>query len=126
MRPRKKTAILISGRGSNMTALIRAAAESDFPAEIACVISDNPEAAGLGVAASANISTFVVQRSAFPSKAAHEAEIERMLRQEGVELICLAGFMRILSPDFAQRWAGRLINIHPSLLPLFPGLTTHA
>lgn len=126
MMARKKTAILISGRGSNMTALIRAAAETDFPAQIACVISDQPEAAGLDVAASANISTFVVPRSAHPDKAAHEAEIQRLLEQEGIELICLAGFMRILSAEFTNRWAGRLINIHPSLLPLFPGLTTHA
>ena len=126
MTTRKKAAILISGRGSNMTALIRAAAEADFPAEIACVISDQPEAAGLAVAASAGISTYVAPRSGYPDKAAHEAEIERLLEEEGVQLICLAGFMRILSADFVKRWAGRLINIHPSLLPLFPGLTTHA
>jgi len=126
MTTRKKAAILISGRGSNMTALIRAAAEADFPAEIACVISDQPEAAGLAVAASAGIGTYVAPRRGHPDKAAHEAEIERLLEQEGVQLICLAGFMRILSADFVTRWAGRLINIHPSLLPLFPGLTTHA
>lgn len=125
MNARKKTAVLISGRGSNMTALIRAAAEPDFPAEITCVISDKPESVGLTVAASANISTFVSPRSAHPDKASHEAEIERLLLQEGIELICLAGFMRILSAEFSDRWAGRLINIHPSLLPLFPGLTTH-
>lgn len=109
-----------------MTALIRAAAEADFPAEIACVISDQPEAAGLAVAASANIRTHVAPRAAHPDKMAHEAEIQRVLEEEGVELICLAGFMRILSADFVNRWAGRLINVHPSLLPLFPGLTTHA
>src|SRR5690606_38990946 len=126
MTTRKQAAILISGRGSNMTALIRAAAEADFPAEIACVISDQPEAAGLAVAASAGIGTYVAPRRGHPDKAAHEAEIERLLEQEGVQLICLAGFMRILSADFVTRWAGRLINIHPSLLPLFPGLTTHA
>lgn len=126
MKARKKTAVLISGRGSNMTALIRAAAEADFPAEITCVISDQPDAAGLAVAASANIRIHVAPRPGHADKAAHEAEIQRVLDEEGVELICLAGFMRILSADFVNRWAGRLINIHPSLLPLFPGLTTHA
>jgi len=126
MSKRKRTAILISGRGSNMTALIRAAGEPDYPAEICCVISDQPEAPGLAVAASSGIPTFVAPRAGHPSKAAHEAEIQRILEQSGAELICLAGFMRILSPDFVKRWEGRIINIHPSLLPLFPGLTTHA
>jgi len=126
MSARKRVGVLISGRGSNMTALIRAAAEADFPAEIVCVISDQPEAQGLAVAASSGIPTFVAPRAGHPNKAAHEGEIQRILDEAGVEIICLAGFMRILSADFTNRWVGRLINIHPSLLPLFPGLTTHA
>ncbi|WP_011581302.1 MULTISPECIES: phosphoribosylglycinamide formyltransferase [Chelativorans] len=125
MRVRKKTAILISGRGSNMTALIRAAAEADFPAEIACVLSDKSDAPGLAAAMAAGIPAIAVPRSDFPDKASHEAAIEEALGQHGVELICLAGFMRMLSAEFVERWQGRMINIHPSLLPLFKGLDSH-
>ncbi|WEX07596.1 phosphoribosylglycinamide formyltransferase [Chelativorans sp. AA-79] len=126
MRARKKTAILISGRGSNMSALIRAAAEADFPAEIACVVSDNADAPGLTAAMAAGIPAIAVPRGDFADKAAHEAAMEETLGRHGAELICLAGFMRILSADFVQRWEGRMINIHPSLLPLFKGLNSHA
>ncbi|WP_309084838.1 phosphoribosylglycinamide formyltransferase [Chelativorans sp.] len=126
MKARKKTAILISGRGSNMSALIRAATESDYPAEIACVISDNAEAAGLAAAAAAGIPAISVPRTDFAEKAAHEAALEEALAAHGAELICLAGFMRMLSAEFVARWEGRMINIHPSLLPLFKGLNTHA
>jgi len=125
MREKKKAAILISGRGSNMTALIRAAAEADFPAEIACIVSDKADAAGLAAAEAAGIPALAVPRGDFASKAAHEAAIEEALGQHSVELVCLAGFMRILSADFVRRWEGRMINIHPSLLPLFKGLDTH-
>ena len=125
MMEKKKAAILISGRGSNMTALIRSAAEADFPAEITCVISDKAAAPGLTAAEAAGVPALAVPRADFSSKAAHESAIEEALGQHGVELICLAGFMRILSAEFVQRWEGRMINIHPSLLPLFKGLDTH-
>jgi len=125
MKVRKKTAILISGRGSNMTALIRAAAEADFPAEIACILSDKADALGLAAATAAGIPAVAVPRGDFPDKAAHEQAIEEALAEHGTELICLAGFMRMLSADFVKRWEGRMINIHPSLLPLFKGLDTH-
>jgi len=122
---RKKTAILISGRGSNMSALIRAAAETDFPAEIACILSDKADAPGLSAARAAGIPAVAVVRSEFADKEAHEQAIDEALGQYRVELICLAGFMRMLSEAFVKRWEGRMINIHPSLLPLFKGLDTH-
>lgn len=109
-----------------MSALIRAAGEADYPAEIVAVISDRADAPGLVAASAAGIRTITVARSDFANKAAHEAAIEDALAAESVELICLAGFMRLLSADFVSRWQGRLINIHPSLLPLFKGLSSHA
>lgn len=126
MTARKKAAILISGRGSNMSALIRAAAESDYPAEIACVISNQADAPGLTAAAALGIQAVAVPRADYANKQAHEAAIEEVLSEREIELICLAGFMQILSADFVTRWQGRMINIHPSLLPLFKGLNTHA
>ncbi|MDZ5696845.1 phosphoribosylglycinamide formyltransferase [Chelativorans sp. M5D2P16] len=126
MRQKKRTAILISGRGSNMSALIRAAAEADYPAEIAAVVSDRADAPGLVAARAAGIEAVPVPRTDFADKAAHEAAIEETLSAHETELICLAGFMRMLSADFVNRWEGRMINIHPSLLPLFRGLDTHA
>ena len=125
MSARKKVAILISGRGSNMAALIQAAAERDYPAEIAVVISDNPDAAGLKLAASKGISSGVVERKNFQSKAAHDEAIDQAVRSAGAELIALAGYMRLLSRSFVEKWQGRMINIHPSLLPLFKGLEPH-
>jgi formyltetrahydrofolate-dependent phosphoribosylglycinamide formyltransferase len=122
---RKRAAVLISGRGSNMAALIDAAAGSGFPAEIALVLSDRPDAAGLELAARRKLSTRVVAAGEFPNREAHEAALDRALREQRIELICLAGYMRRLSPEFVARWSGRMINIHPSLLPLFPGLDTH-
>lgn len=122
----KRVSVLISGRGSNMTALARTAAEETYPAEIAGVISDREDAPGLDAAAAAGIPAVAVPRPAFCDKSAHEAAIEKTLGEQGAELICLAGFMRLLSEDFVERWQGRMINIHPSLLPLFPGLDTHA
>lgn len=122
----KRVSVLISGRGSNMSALIRAAAEADYPAEIVAVVSDKADAPGLQAAASAGIHAVAVPRGNFRDKATHEAAIEEVLRARDTELVCLAGFMRLLSAEFVARWQGRMINIHPSLLPLFPGLDTHA
>ncbi len=120
---RRRTAILISGRGSNMAALIAAAADPPFPAEIALVVSSRPKAAGLDKAGAAGIETAVADYAA--GAMAAEAEIEARLAEHGIDLVCLAGFMRLLSPEFVQRWGDRMINIHPSLLPAFAGLNTH-
>lgn len=125
MNQRRKVAILISGRGSNMTALIDAAAERDYPAEIVAVISDNSDAKGLSVATARGIPIHAIPRADFASKAAHEEAIDATLAGSGAEFVALAGFMRLLSPAFAEKWHGRMINIHPSLLPLFRGLNTH-
>ncbi len=126
MTERKRAAVLISGRGSNMAALIDAAAKPDYPAEIVLVVSSRADAAGLARAAEAGIATAVVNAKEFGDRAAFEAEINRRLEAAGIEIVCLAGFMRLLSADFVERWRDRLINIHPSLLPAFPGLDTHA
>lgn len=122
---RVRAAILISGRGSNMAALIRAAADQGFPAQVALVVSDRAGAGGLALAAQAGIATAVFERRDFASKAAHEGAIHAALADARIELVCLAGFMRVLSPGFVARWGGRMLNIHPSLLPAFPGLDTH-
>jgi phosphoribosylglycinamide formyltransferase-1 len=120
---RIRVAILISGRGSNMRALIEAARAPDFPGEIALVLSSRPDAAGLDVAASAGIPTAVVDQTRFGSdRAAFDAALDRELRGTQIEFICLAGFMRILTEGFVRGWTGRVINIHPSLLPAFRGL----
>ncbi|MBE7185153.1 MAG: phosphoribosylglycinamide formyltransferase [Methylobacterium mesophilicum] len=118
-------AVLISGRGSNMAALIDAAAETDFPAEIVLVVSDNADAKGLVVAQQAGIATAAIERKDFGSKAEHEAAIMAALRDADAQLICLAGFMRVLSPAFIGAWRGRILNIHPSLLPSYRGLDPH-
>ena len=123
---RKRVAVLISGRGSNMAALIAAARDPDYPAEIVLVASNRPDAAGLAHAAEAGIATAVVDHTMFAGKAAFEAALDAKLREADADIVCLAGFMRVLSADFVGRWQGRLINIHPSLLPEFPGLDTHA
>ncbi len=123
---RLKLGVLISGRGSNLQALIDAAADPAFPAEIALVLSNKADAYGLERAAQAGIATAVVSHRDFAQdKAAFEAALDARLRAAGVELVCLAGFMRILSPWFVRSWHDRLINIHPSLLPSFKGLDTH-
>jgi formyltetrahydrofolate-dependent phosphoribosylglycinamide formyltransferase len=122
---RTRTAILISGRGSNMQALIAAAAERDYPAEIVGVISDQPDAGGLGIAAAHGIATLALPRRDFDSKAEHEGAMDLALRDWGAEIVCLAGFMRMLSAGFVERRQGQMINIHPALLPLFRGLDTH-
>ncbi|MCK5748264.1 MAG: phosphoribosylglycinamide formyltransferase [Oricola sp.] len=123
---RKRVAVLISGRGSNMEALIRATKAPDYPAEIVLVLSDNPEAKGLETARSEGIAARAVARSSHGSKRAHEEAIQQALDEAGVEIVCLAGFMRLLSGEFLEPWKGRIINIHPSLLPRHKGLDTHA
>ncbi len=117
-----KVGVLISGRGSNMEALAEACRSDDHPAEISVVVSNRADAAGLERAASFGIATAVVDHTAFADKAAFEAEVIRVLEGHGVELICLAGFMRVLSEDFVARFSHKILNIHPSLLPAFPGL----
>jgi formyltetrahydrofolate-dependent phosphoribosylglycinamide formyltransferase len=124
---RRRVGILISGRGSNMAALLRAAAAPDYPAEIVLVAANKEDAKGLEVAAAAGIETAAVPHKPFGrDRAAHEAALSARLEAAGVELVCLAGYMRLFTPFFVQRWAGRMLNIHPSLLPSFPGVDTHA
>jgi phosphoribosylglycinamide formyltransferase-1 len=123
---RKKVAILISGRGSNMTALINAAKSSDYPAEIVGVLSNRAAAPGLQFAAENGIATASLAQSKFLSREMFEDTITQVLESWEVDYVCLAGFMRILGEDFVARWQGRMINIHPSLLPLYKGLDTHA
>jgi phosphoribosylglycinamide formyltransferase-1 len=123
---RKRVAILISGRGSNMAALIKAARAPDYPAEIALVVSNVPDAAGLARARDAGVATAVLDHRPFgKDRAAFETALGKILDEYRIELICLAGFMRLFTADFVQRWSGRMLNIHPSLLPLFPGLDPH-
>jgi phosphoribosylglycinamide formyltransferase-1 len=123
---RKRVAILISGRGSNMAALIEAAQEPGYPAEIALVLSNRPDAAGLKHASDAGVATTVLDHKPFgKDRAAFEAALQAVLDQRGIEFICLAGFMRLFTAPFVQRWEGRMLNIHPSLLPSFPGLDPH-
>lgn len=120
-----RTAIFISGRGSNMRALIDAAATDDFPAEIALVISNTPDAAGLEYAAERNIPTRVLNHRDFNERGDFDNALHDIVAAAGIELICLAGFMRLLGEEFIQKWPDRIINIHPSLLPAFRGLNTH-
>jgi phosphoribosylglycinamide formyltransferase-1 len=117
-----KVGVLISGRGSNMAALIKAAAEPDYPAEIACVVSNVADAAGVTTARGAGIATAVIPHKGFPDRETFDRAVSAELEKHGVGLIALAGFMRIQSPWFPTHWAGRMLNIHPSLLPAFPGL----
>jgi len=123
--PRKRVVVFISGGGSNMMALVAAAKAADFPAEIVGVISDKADAGGLAKAAAEGIPTFAFARKDYASKEAHEAAIFDALDTLSPDILCLAGYMRLLSATFIQRYEGRMINIHPSLLPLFPGLHTH-
>ena len=123
---KKRVAILISGRGSNMTALIEAAEAKDYPAEIVLVISNRPDAPGLARARSAGVATAVVDHTRFgDEREAFEHALDGELRKNRIDLVCLAGFMRLLTPWFVTRWSGRMLNIHPSLLPQFKGLRTH-
>ncbi len=127
-KPEKvRVAILISGRGSNMVALLEAARAPDFPAELALVLSNKADAGGLALAAAAGVRTAVVESRPFGrDRAAHEAAVQAALEAHGIRLVCLAGYMRLLTPFLVGQWAGRMMNIHPSLLPAFPGLDTHA
>jgi phosphoribosylglycinamide formyltransferase-1 len=122
---RLKVGVLISGRGSNLQALLDACADPAFPAEIVAVLSNRPGAAGLERARAAGVAAGVVDHRAYPDRAAFEEALDRTLRDAGVGFVCLAGFMRLLTPWFVERWRDRMINIHPSLLPAFPGLDTH-
>ena len=122
---RKRVAILISGRGSNMAALIQAAQSPGYPAEIVFVLSNRTDAAGLGFAQQHGIETLALSHKAFDKREAFDRAMHSALQVRGIELVALAGFMRVLSPWFCQQWQGRLINIHPSLLPAFKGLNTH-
>ncbi|MBN9017074.1 MAG: phosphoribosylglycinamide formyltransferase [Rhizobiales bacterium] len=108
-----------------MSALIDAAEDADFPAEIALVLSNRADAGGLAVAEAAGLATAVVDHKAYADRASFDAAVDARLREAGVEIVCLAGFMRLLTPPFVEAWRNRMINIHPSLLPLFPGLHTH-
>lgn len=127
MRPdgRAKVGILISGRGSNMQSLVAASRAADAGYDVALVASDKPEAAGLAWAQEQGIATFALSPKGI-GKPAYEAAIDQALRDAAVEVIALAGYMRLLSGDFVARWRGRILNIHPSLLPLYKGLDTHA
>ncbi|GEP11714.1 phosphoribosylglycinamide formyltransferase [Methylobacterium gnaphalii] len=120
-----RVAILISGRGSNMVSVIEAAKAPDYPAEIALVLSNRPEAAGLKRAAEAGIPAKAIDHTPFANRESFDAALDAALREAGIDLVCLAGFMRIFSAGFVEAWAGRMINIHPSLLPLFRGTHTH-
>lgn len=122
---RLNTAVLISGRGSNLEALLAACRRDDFPARIGLVIANRAEAGGLRLAEAAGVPTRVVDHAAHADRAAFEAAIDAALREAGCRLICLAGFMRILTPAFIAAWPERILNIHPSLLPAFRGMHTH-
>jgi phosphoribosylglycinamide formyltransferase-1 len=126
MMDRKRTAILISGRGSNMTALIDAARDESYPAEIALVVSNRPDAAGLQHAAAAGIATAIVDHKRYgKDRGAFERALQDVLIEHRIEIVCLAGFMRILTAWFVAQWPDRMLNIHPALLPAFKGLDTH-
>jgi phosphoribosylglycinamide formyltransferase-1 len=122
---KKRVAILISGRGSNMRALIEAAQEKDYPAEVILVISNVADAGGLDFARKHGISTQVIEHTKFPSREIFDNAMNVALKAATVEIVALAGFMRLLSPRFVESWRGKMINIHPSLLPAYKGLHTH-
>ena len=122
---RLKVGVLISGRGSNLQALLDACADPAFPAEIALVISNVADASGLERAEKAGVPTVVINHKDFSGREAFDAKLDEALRAHGIELVCLAGFMRLLTDGFVEGWRGKMINIHPSLLPSFKGLHTH-
>ena len=125
-RERMPVAVLISGRGSNMMSIVEAADSDTYPARIVAVISNRPDAAGIAWAEARNIPTAVVDHTAFSSREAFEDELHKVLVASGAELVVCAGFMRIMTESFVTKWDGRMLNIHPSLLPSFKGLHTHA
>lgn len=123
---RAKVAVLISGRGSNMTALVEAARAPDCPYAVVLVLSNKPDAEGLALAAAAGVPTLAIDHRPFGAdREAHERAVDAALRAAGAEYVALAGYMRVLTPRLVEAWAGRMINIHPSLLPKYPGLNTH-
>ncbi len=122
---RRRTAILISGRGSNMEALLRAMAAPDFPAEAVLVFSNKADAGGLAIAQAAGIATATLSHRDYASREAFDRAVDALLVEREIDLVCLAGFMRVVSPWFCERWLGRMISIHPALLPAFKGLDTH-
>ncbi len=123
---KKRVAVLISGRGSNMTALIEAATADDYPAAIVLVISNRPDAAGLARARAGGVATVVIDHRPFgDDRDAFERALDAELRRHRIDLVCLAGFMRLFTKNFVERWHGRMLNIHPALLPQFTGLHTH-
>ncbi|RIK98971.1 MAG: phosphoribosylglycinamide formyltransferase [Proteobacteria bacterium] len=123
---KRRVAILISGRGSNMTALIEAAKAQDFPAEIVLVVSNKADAGGLEIAAQHGIATVVIESRPFgKDREAFERALQDKLTASGIDLVCLAGFLRLLTPWFVRQWEGRMLNIHPALLPAYRGLHTH-
>lgn len=124
--PMKSLVILISGRGSNMLNIARACAEQQWPARVSAVISNEPEAAGLAAARDMGLATEVVEHRGYATREAFDSALAGRVEAHAPDLVVLAGFMRVLGPGFVDRFAGRLINIHPSLLPSFPGLRTHA
>ncbi len=117
-----KVAVLISGSGTNLQALLDAAGSNDYPAHVTLVISNRPDAYGLVRAQQAGVETVVIDHKSFKSRADFDAALDRCLRARDIDIICLAGFMRLLTPDFVRAWDGRMLNIHPSLLPAFKGL----
>jgi phosphoribosylglycinamide formyltransferase 1 len=123
---RRPVAILISGRGSNMAALIAATQRQDYPAAISLVISNRPEAPGLERAAAEGVATAVLDHRSFTDRSRFDAELRKLIDGSGAELVACAGYMRIMTPQFVEAYAGRMINIHPALLPLYKGLDTHA
>src|SRR5688572_3518012 len=123
---RKRVAVLISGRGSNLAALIEAAKDSSYPAEIVLVVSNRPQAEGIVYARGAGIATTIIDHTDYgKNREAFEQALQAVLEGSGIEIVCLAGFMRLLTPWFIGRWQGRMLNIHPALLPNFKGLHTH-
>ena len=125
MTGKLKTAVLVSGRGSNLQALLDACAAPDFPAQIVLVLSNVPDAYGLERARQRDVPTAVIRHRDYPTRETFDAALDAKLREAGAEFVCLAGFMRLLGSDFVRAWEGRIVNIHPSLLPSFKGLHVH-
>jgi phosphoribosylglycinamide formyltransferase 1 len=123
---KKRVGVLISGRGSNMRALVEACKDPGYPAEIICVVSNRPEAAGLDYAKAQGIAAQLIDHKAYAGREAFDAALDQYLQKQKLDLVCCAGFMRILSAGFVRHWEGRLLNIHPSLLPAYRGVDTHA
>ena len=122
---RARVGVLISGRGSNMEALIEASGASDCPYEVVLVLSNKPNAGGLGLARSLGIAAQAIDQHDYPDRESHERALDAALREAGAQYVALAGYMRVLTPFLVGAWEGRMVNIHPSLLPKYPGLDTH-